>query len=45
MAIQQPAFTYERLRAALGDEPCPAALADLDAFDRNAEALLRRVRG
>lgn len=35
---------YARWRAALGDQPLPAALLDLDAVDRNIETLLRTVR-
>lgn len=35
---------YARWRDALGATPLPAALLDLDALDRNIEALLRAVR-
>jgi len=37
-------LSYQRYRAALGDEPLPAALVDLDAVDRNLERLLAPVR-
>ncbi|MCP4867868.1 MAG: amino acid deaminase/aldolase [Proteobacteria bacterium] len=37
-------MSYERYRAALADEPLPAALIDLDAVDRNLERLLAPVR-
>src|SRR5579883_1512308 len=35
---------WERYKAALGDEPLPAALVDLDAVDRNIQRLLEPVR-
>ncbi len=33
-------MSWERLQKALGDEPLPAALVDLDAFDANVERVL-----
>lgn len=35
---------YEKLVRALGDEPLPAAVVDLDAFDRNTGALVAIAR-
>ncbi len=35
---------HARLRRALGDEPLPHAILDLDALDHNLGALLARVR-
>lgn len=34
-------MTYERYARALRDEPFPCALVDIEAFDRNADLLLR----
>jgi len=39
-----PAALYTRYKSALGDEPLPCALVDLDALDRNIDALLAPVR-
>ncbi len=36
---------YERYTRALGDEPMPAAIVDLDAFDANVDRLLGATRG
>ena len=36
---------YERYRAALRAEPLPAALIDLDALERNVDAVVAPVRG
>jgi D-serine deaminase-like pyridoxal phosphate-dependent protein len=35
---------WQRGRRALADQPLPAALVDLDAFDRNVERLVAPVR-
>ena len=35
---------YQRYLSALGDEPLPCAAVDLDAFERNVDALLAPVR-
>jgi D-serine deaminase-like pyridoxal phosphate-dependent protein len=39
-----PAALYARYTSALGDEPLPCALVDLDALDRNIDSLLEPVR-
>jgi D-serine deaminase-like pyridoxal phosphate-dependent protein len=36
---------YDRFRRALGDEPLPLAIVDLDALDHNLAALLAPLRG
>lgn len=41
---RDPAAAYDRLRSAIGGESTPLALVDLEAFDRNADALLGPVR-
>jgi D-serine deaminase-like pyridoxal phosphate-dependent protein len=40
-----PGGEYERLRRAIAGERLPCALVDLDAFDRNLDRTLARVRG
>lgn len=39
-----PDDRYDRFRRALGDEPLPLAIIDLDALDHNLEALLAPTR-
>lgn len=38
-------MSWDRLKKALGDEPLPAALVDLDAFDANVERVLSGLNG
>lgn len=40
-----PHEDYRRLARAIAEEPLPAALVDLEAFDANAAAVLARVAG
>jgi D-serine deaminase-like pyridoxal phosphate-dependent protein len=42
--VADAAASYARFRRALGDEPLPAALVDLDAFERNVDRLLAPIR-
>jgi D-serine deaminase-like pyridoxal phosphate-dependent protein len=37
--------SWDRLKQALGAEPLPAALVDLDAFDANVERVLSGLKG
>ena len=42
--MPDPAALYSRYRRAIGDEPLPCAVIDLDALDRNIDSLLAPVR-
>jgi len=42
--METPHERWSRLRAAIGDEPLPCALVDLDAFEANARDLFAQAR-
>jgi D-serine deaminase-like pyridoxal phosphate-dependent protein len=45
LPVMGSATSWRRLRAALGQEPLPAAIVDLDALDANVATLARSVSG